>query len=132
MATAKPLLEILDTDTGGEGSKTAQHAQPVQTYAGTITKQKNLVEKPWTTLFKDNRAPSNGIKLNFVPPRGNTLDFSDRVMPSMVDMWGYCLVGFFTGRFPGLKVVHELKFRWGVKCQIKSHDKGWVIFKFHT
>ncbi|CAH9140304.1 unnamed protein product [Cuscuta epithymum] len=50
----------------------------------------------------------------------------------MVEMWGYCLVGCFTGHFPGLKAIHELKVKWGVKCQIRSHDKGWVIFKFQT
>ncbi|CAH9081865.1 unnamed protein product [Cuscuta europaea] len=50
----------------------------------------------------------------------------------MVEMWGYCLVGYFTGRFPGLKAIYELKSKWGVICQIKRHDKGWVIFKFQT
>ncbi|CAH9114496.1 unnamed protein product [Cuscuta europaea] len=89
-------------------------------------------KKPWTTLFKDNRATSHGIKLNFVPPKGNSLDFSGRLLPSMVEMWGYCLVGYFTGHFPGLKAIHELKFKWGVKCQVRTHDKGWVIFKFQT
>ncbi|CAH9084853.1 unnamed protein product, partial [Cuscuta epithymum] len=48
----------------------------------------------------------------------------------MVEMWGYCLVGHFTGKFPGLKAVHDLKATWGVRCLVRSHNKGWVIFKF--
>ncbi|CAH9089485.1 unnamed protein product, partial [Cuscuta europaea] len=48
----------------------------------------------------------------------------------MVEMWGFCLVGHFTGKFPGLKAVHDLRAKWGVKCFVKSHNKGWVIFKF--
>ncbi|CAH9092862.1 unnamed protein product [Cuscuta europaea] len=50
----------------------------------------------------------------------------------MIEMWGYCLVGHFTGRFPGLKAVHDLKATWGVKCLVRSHDKEWVIFKFQN
>ncbi|CAH9111738.1 unnamed protein product, partial [Cuscuta europaea] len=86
--------------------------------------------EPWSALFKDNRDPSHGIKLRYVPPKGATLDFGDRILPSMVEMWGFCLVGHFTGKFPGLKAVHDLRAKWGVKCFVKSHNKGWVIFKF--
>ncbi|CAH9115694.1 unnamed protein product [Cuscuta epithymum] len=86
--------------------------------------------EPWSALFKDNRDPRHGIKLKYVPPKGDTLDFGDRILPSMVEMWGFCLVGHFTGNFPGLKAVHELRATWGVKCLVRSHNKGWVIFKF--
>ncbi|CAH9105719.1 unnamed protein product, partial [Cuscuta europaea] len=48
----------------------------------------------------------------------------------MVSLWGFCLVGCFTGRFPGLKAIYELLNSWGVHCTLKSHNKGWVIFKF--
>ncbi|CAH9113829.1 unnamed protein product [Cuscuta europaea] len=48
----------------------------------------------------------------------------------MVDMWGFCLVGFFTGKFPGLKAVYDLKKTWGVTCMVDKHNKGWIIFKF--
>ncbi|CAH9070501.1 unnamed protein product [Cuscuta europaea] len=72
------------------------------------------VQKLWSSLFKDNRDPSNGLKLRYIPPKGTSLDFTDRVLPSMVDMWEFCLVGFLTGKFPSLKAVHNLKNTWGV------------------
>ncbi|CAH9080411.1 unnamed protein product [Cuscuta europaea] len=50
----------------------------------------------------------------------------------MVDIFGYCLVGFFTGRFPGLKATYSLTKKWGVHCEVKPHDKGWVVFKFKS
>ncbi|CAH9098192.1 unnamed protein product [Cuscuta europaea] len=96
------------------------------------SKETEMVPKPWSTLFKDNRDPTHGLKLRFVQPKGNSLDFADRVLPSMVEMWGYCLVGFFTGKFPGLKAIHELKQKWGVRCLVRSHDKDWIIFKFQN
>ncbi|CAH9135335.1 unnamed protein product [Cuscuta epithymum] len=128
--TVTPPAELREQTDSSLGVQTAGAETAI---AGNLDSNSGTtIKKPWSTLFKDNRAPSHGIKLKFVPPKGNSLDFSDRVMPSMVEMWGYCLVGCFTGRFPGLKAIHELKFKWGVKCQIKSHDKGWVIFKFQT
>ncbi|CAH9082979.1 unnamed protein product [Cuscuta europaea] len=50
----------------------------------------------------------------------------------MVEMCGFCLVGHFTGNFPGLKAVHDLQAKWGVKCLVRSHKKGWLIFKFQS
>ncbi|CAH9134910.1 unnamed protein product [Cuscuta epithymum] len=95
-------------------------------------KEIDIGVKPWSTLFKDNRDPTHGIKLKYIPPKGKELDFTDKVMPFMVEMWGYCLVGCFTGRFLGLKAIHELKWKWGVKCLVITHDRVWVIFKFQN
>ncbi|CAH9109225.1 unnamed protein product [Cuscuta epithymum] len=105
------------------------NGQPTQTQT---VKEIKAGVKTWSTLFKDNRDPTHGIKLKYIPPKGKELDFSDKALPSMVEMWGYCLVGYFTGTFPGLKAIHELKWKWGVKCQVRSHERGWVIFKFQN
>ncbi|CAH9084084.1 unnamed protein product [Cuscuta europaea] len=93
---------------------------------------KELGARPRSNLFKDNRNPAHGIKLRYIPPKGNELDFSDNVLPYMVDMWGHCLVGCFTDRFPGLKAIHELRSKWNVNCLIRTHDKVWVTFKFQN
>ncbi|CAH9089765.1 unnamed protein product [Cuscuta europaea] len=45
-------------------------------------KQHVAAPKPWSSLFKDNRDPRHGIKLKYVPPKGETLDLGDRVLPS--------------------------------------------------
>ncbi|CAH9105735.1 unnamed protein product [Cuscuta europaea] len=121
------------------GLKAVSMADPVQVNTPTseaeqitITGGKiaDVERKPWNDLFKDNRAPTHGLKLKYVPPKEKGLDFTDRIFPSMIEMWGHCLVGFFTGSFPGLKAIYELKNEWGVKCLVRSHKKGWVIFKF--
>ncbi|CAH9147359.1 unnamed protein product [Cuscuta epithymum] len=118
-AAKKPTLAVTD------------NAQaPIQPTLAVTTDAQAAQPKVWNALFKDNRDPRHGIKLRYVPPKGETLDFGDRVLPSMVEMWGYCLVGHFTGKFPGLKAVHDLKSTWGVRCLVRSHNKGWVIFKF--
>ncbi|CAH9058811.1 unnamed protein product [Cuscuta epithymum] len=55
-----------------------------------------------------------------------------RGMPSSIDLWGFCLVGYFAGRFPSLKSIHELVAKWGVQCSVRQDDCGWVIFKFKS
>ncbi|CAH9093966.1 unnamed protein product [Cuscuta europaea] len=108
-----------------------------ETGAGHVTEKAiSVVEipgtKPWNSLFKDNPDPTHGIKLTYVQPKAETLDFVNRKLRSMIEMWSYCLVGHFTGRFPGLKAIHDLKATWGVKCLVRSHEKGWIIFKFQS
>ncbi|CAH9129701.1 unnamed protein product [Cuscuta epithymum] len=72
------------------------------------------------------------MKLDYIPPKGEVVDFSNRKLPTLMEIWGPCLVGCFTGRFPGMKAVHALINKWGVRCKAKSHDRGWVIFHFQS
>ncbi|CAH9066446.1 unnamed protein product [Cuscuta europaea] len=88
------------------------------------------ISKPYASLFKDNREPTKGMKLRFIEPVGDYVDLLDRSMPSMVEIWGHCLVGYFEGRYPGFKPIQELVSKWGVPCKVRTHDRGWVIFKF--
>jgi len=48
------------------------------------------------------------------------------------EAWGYCLVGLFAGRFPGLAAVNNLKEGWKVKCTHWRHRSGWLVFKFQS
>ncbi|CAH9084955.1 unnamed protein product [Cuscuta europaea] len=86
--------------------------------------------KQWSSLFHNNRAPSSGLKLEYFPPTGEKLDFSHLKVPTLIEVWGYCLVGHFSGRFPGLKAIYAMTKAWEVEVQVKTHGKGWVIFKF--
>ncbi|CAH9125642.1 unnamed protein product [Cuscuta epithymum] len=60
------------------------------------------VKKPWVNLFHDNRSLSHGMKLDYIEPKGEVVDFSNRKLPTLIEIWGFCLVGFFAGRFPGM------------------------------
>ncbi|CAH9105275.1 unnamed protein product [Cuscuta epithymum] len=94
------------------------------------SKEDKVEKKEWANLFQNNRSISHGMKLEYIPPKGDIVDFSNRKVPSIIDIWGYCLVGIFSGRFPGFKAVLELIKKWGVPCKLKQHDKGWIIFQF--
>ncbi|CAH9116465.1 unnamed protein product [Cuscuta europaea] len=64
--------------------------------------------KSFASLFKDNREPEKGMKLRYIEPVGDYVDFSMGVMKSMVEIWGHCLVGYFAGRYLGFKPIQEL------------------------
>ncbi|CAH9076348.1 unnamed protein product [Cuscuta epithymum] len=86
----------------------------------------------WAGLFKDNRAPSKGLKLRYIEPEGDFVDLSDGTLCDLISIWGYCLVGCFTGDFPGMRAIHNLMESWGVRCKLLPHKKGWVIFQFKS
>ncbi|CAH9083073.1 unnamed protein product [Cuscuta europaea] len=95
-----------------------------------LNKTETTMPKPFASLFKDNREPSKGMKLRFIEPVGDFVDLHQRIMPSIEEIWGHCLVGYFAGRYPGFKPIQELVAKWGVPCKVRTHDRGWVIFKF--
>lgn len=47
-------------------------------------------------------------------------------------MWGYCAMGFFSGRFPGKDAVQKLCHSWKVQAQFHFHASGWIIFRFQN
>ncbi|CAH9085407.1 unnamed protein product [Cuscuta europaea] len=130
----RPAAESLGAFRTSSKQPTASEVMRIGNVGGVDIVQPEMMQpaRPWSSLFKDNRDPSNGLKLRYIPPKGNSLDFIDRNLPSMVEMWGFFLVGHFTGKHPGLKAIYALKNSWGVRCIVKSHQKGWVIFKFHN
>ncbi|VFQ97160.1 unnamed protein product [Cuscuta campestris] len=88
-------------------------------------------KKTFASLFEKNRSEDKGMKLHQVDMAEDEEVFiqPEDVTP-MEELWGPCLVGCFTGRFPGLAPIQSLVESWKVPCQFVPHHKGWVIFKF--
>lgn len=53
-------------------------------------------------------------------------------MDKIKDLWRYCLLGWFAGRFPGLKALQNLVDSWKTRCSILPHFNGWVVFQFES
>lgn len=45
---------------------------------------------------------------------------------------GYCLIGYFAGRFPGRQAVIHLCDSWQVKYEYHVHTSEWFIFKLES
>ncbi|KAL8512636.1 hypothetical protein ACS0TY_018937 [Phlomoides rotata] len=90
-------------------------------------------EKPkaWTNgdtskLFKKNRETSKDVRLKFTKIESDVVEIPSE---GISHEWDFTLIGYFTGRFPGLKTVHGICKRWGVKYSLSNHDSGWLMFK---
>jgi len=90
----------------------------------------DVLKAPWVNLFRDNRNLGKGIKLDAFEEDGDMVLIEEEDVDVVEEAWGYCLVGQFAGRFPGLAAVHSLKEGWKVKCTHWIHRSGWIVFKF--
>ncbi|XP_057977995.1 uncharacterized protein LOC131164659 isoform X2 [Malania oleifera] len=44
--------------------------------------------------------------------------------------WENCLIGYFSGKFPGKAAVNSVVGTWNAKFEIIYHDSGYIIFNF--
>ncbi|KAJ8749677.1 hypothetical protein K2173_010097 [Erythroxylum novogranatense] len=89
-------------------------------------------DKPsFASLFWNNRDLTQGFRLEHIPAdKEVTILAEDRL--ELEKEWGYCLVGVFTGRFPGMKAVEGLLSQWGVACKLIPREGGWLVFRFES
>ncbi|GFP90795.1 hypothetical protein PHJA_001223400 [Phtheirospermum japonicum] len=95
-------------------------------------KDENLWAKK---LFPTNRAPSHGFKLsdlNLPEDEGDDVILKEEDIDRVEASWGYCLVGYFAAKFPGMATVYEIKRKWMVPCKALTHSSGWLVFKFNS
>ncbi|VFQ91265.1 unnamed protein product [Cuscuta campestris] len=115
----------------GVDTTTAQNTSQV---LDKVPEPEKVAPKPVTfaNLFKGNRDPDQGMVLKHYDVGEGVLHIPDSVIKPIEELWGFCLVGCFTGRFPGLKAVDAIVKSWNVPCRIIPHCKGWVILEFET
>lgn len=93
----------------------------------------NVNAAPWASLFKSNVA--DPVWLHQVPGneelhKGVALLEDD--VEQLGNTWGYSIIGYVAGRFPGRKAIMQCCQRWGVKFSYAPHESGWLVFKFQT
>ncbi|KAL2475133.1 DUF4283 domain-containing protein [Abeliophyllum distichum] len=123
-----PLLPPVDEYSAGWVS---EKLQPV--IEGNNVEQKSGatgLKAPWVNLFKDNRKPSQCLALEVFDNLPDEIVFDHSVEDDLEMVWGYYLIGYFTGRFPGKKALLKLCDSWNVKYEYHTHASGWLVFKF--
>ena len=85
----------------------------------------NGLKTPWVNLFKDNRNGGNGYKLEEVEVEGDLVQLDEDDVGEVEEAVGICLVGLFSGKFPGAGAIHRLWDAWKVK------GKHWILSLIH-
>jgi len=118
-----PQLEPADNE---------KNRRVVSTVVETQKGAASVKKAPWVNLFKDNRNLGKGIKLNKVDSVEDMLHITNEDVDDVAEIWGFCLVGQFTGRFPGMDAVRNIREGWKVECTHWVHRSGWIVFKFQS
>jgi len=87
---------------------------------------------PWVDLFRDNRNLAKGLMLEELEVDGDRVLLEKDDVDVVEEAWGFCLVGLFAGRFPGMVAVSKLRESWMVNCSFWRHRSGWLVFKFQS
>ena len=46
--------------------------------------------------------------------------------------WGFNLIGYLVGKFPGRQALMKCCMEWGVRFQYAPHESQWLVFQFET
>lgn len=76
--------------------------------------------------------PSQGLKLSFMESKDRKARMEPRDCLNLEKQWGYALIGYVGGRFPGIKSLREAAAKWKARVKLHLHPSGWIIFKFQT
>ena len=142
--TGNPISVLLNADSGQMADQVFDHmphpcptgpddklgaANNVRAQVGSVGAAKVA---PWVNLFKDNRNLGKGILLEEWEVEGDLVKLEEDDVDVVEEAWGYCLVGLFAGRFPGMAAVRKLREGWKVECTLWRHRSGWFVFKFQS
>lgn len=87
--------------------------------------------KGFADLFKDAKKPTAEGICSYIKPNQNDILLVEAEDIDLVkDLWGYCLLGCFPGRFLRLKAIRTMVDNWKVACNVLPHFNGLVIFQF--
>lgn len=75
-----------------------------------------------------NRSSSNGLPLSHVPHPAARITIDEEDIDDTRSK--FCLIGFFTKRFPGKHLFLQLCRTWPTHSY-HFHKSGWIIFEFH-
>lgn len=78
-------------------------------------------ERSWARLVKENRFTKKGIPLQAVQKRSSEARMVAVEPDPVHNIWGYCAMGYFPGRFLGKEAVHKLTQTWKVPSQFHFH-----------
>lgn len=84
----------------------------------------------YASMAKINRITTHGIKLETMTVNEEKITMMDADCLKVEETWGYALIGYVGGRFPGIKAIRDIMVKWKVQTKLHLHPSGWLIFKF--
>ncbi|KAK4357741.1 hypothetical protein RND71_023351 [Anisodus tanguticus] len=91
-------------------------------------------KKAYASVVKGNRNVSNGKRLHYIKEscQDGPVELARADIDDLTNTWGYLLIGYFTGTFPGNIALMKLYRSWGLTYRFTVHVSGWIVFKFNS
>lgn len=89
-------------------------------------------ERSWARMVRENRFTEKGTPLEAVQKGSGEIRMVAEELEPVHNIWGYCAMGYFSGRFPGKEAVQKITQTWKVPSQFHFHASGWIIFRFEN
>lgn len=90
------------------------------------------VKSTWASLFQSNREVNDSLTLSVWMDDNPSIKLEVEDVDTVAKAWGFGLIGYVAGKFPGKGAVHICGKSWGVKFQLHFHASGWLLFKFSS
>ncbi|GFZ13832.1 hypothetical protein Acr_24g0000220 [Actinidia rufa] len=130
-ALVKTGITQFETSTAGEESKSAgegKKATGEEKEAGKVQRK----NPSFAGLFTGNRMPTEDSKLEFFNQDEEMAIIELEDIQESDFHWERCLIGYFSGRFPGKQALRQITNSWKVQVTVKHHGSGWLIFQFSS
>ncbi|GAA0161155.1 hypothetical protein LIER_17534 [Lithospermum erythrorhizon] len=112
----KLRLPIPELNEGMEGQRKGRNVQ--------ANERTTPVKKSFANLFSGNRNPSKGLSFEYTKPVTGMVELEKEDAKPIVDKWGFCLIGSFTGRFLRPQSMYDIVKSWGVQCKVIPYSRG--------
>lgn len=100
--------------------------------SSSVTTLATLDRSTYASKVQQNRAHIHGIKLTTETVNGGKIIMEPNDCLNMEEEWGFALIGYVGGRFPGIKAIRESMAKWKVQVKLHLHPSGWLVFKFNS
>lgn len=89
----------------------------------------------WASLFHNNRSLDDNLVLSEWSDGSKDSDpisLSSEDIDVVAEKWGFGLIGYVAGKFPGKGAIDQCCKSWNVKYKLHFHSSGWLLLKFES
>lgn len=79
---------------------------PKKSFAEAVSKEQP--RKTFVSLFHENRNPTKGLPVTKFESKNGEVDVSYEEIDTVVSAWGFSLLGYVAGGFPGIEAIKRL------------------------
>lgn len=87
--------------------------------------------RTWAGLFNRNRVLTADLGLKHKPIEGEIV-FGSHDLPKVEEVWGFALLMYVFGSFPGQGAVQAMCKQWSPKARVQFHHTGWIVCRLES